>query len=225
MITKLRERIELQEQGARYETALFQQLKDVRRQLASLENVPAYIVLSDATLVEIAMYLPQNHEELNKISGFGDIKIQKYGKQFLEATRDYCQQHQLESRIHLKSPKRQRRETPEIDSETKQQSLELFQKGMSVEQIGMLRQLGPATIGGHLAFYIRQGKVGIHMMMSVEKIQAIQRAVEKLGSGALSPIKESLGEDYSYGDIKMVIAHLEFTKQNNSVAAPTNVLA
>jgi ATP-dependent DNA helicase RecQ len=224
MITKLKEKINVQDQSATYETALFQQLKDIRRQLASLENVPAYIVLSDATLVEIAMYLPTNKEDLQKISGFGDIKIEKYGKQFAEIVSDYCETHDLASRIHLKAPKRTRREAPELDSETKQQSLELFKKGMSIEQIAELRQLGSATIGGHLAFYIKQGKIGIDGLMDTDKIKTIQSTIDRLGSAALTPIKESLGELYSFGDIRMVIAHVEFLKQHNSIAEHMEIL-
>lgn len=220
MITKLKEKIDVKEQNANYETALFQQLKDVRRQLASLENVPAYIILSDATLVEIAMYLPQGKEQLKKISGFGDIKIEKYGKQFWEVVEDYCRERQLESRIHLKSPKRQRRESPEMDSETKRESLELFKKGMSIEQIGASRQLSPGTIGGHLAFYIQQGKLPINDVMEIEKVSPIQLAVERFGGTMLTPIKEFLGDGYSFADIKMVMAHLEFMKQRSVVSEP-----
>jgi ATP-dependent DNA helicase RecQ len=58
MITKSKEVVEVKQQKADHETALFQELKVLRRQLADAENVPAYIVLSDATLVELATYFP-----------------------------------------------------------------------------------------------------------------------------------------------------------------------
>src|SRR6478736_6307481 len=58
MIAKAKEKIEAEQQNAEHEEALFQRLKDVRRQIAFNENVPAYIVLSDATLMELATYLP-----------------------------------------------------------------------------------------------------------------------------------------------------------------------
>ena len=45
--------------------------------------MPPYIILSDATLVEIATYLPQSLDEMRLISGFGDIKLARYGRQFL----------------------------------------------------------------------------------------------------------------------------------------------
>jgi ATP-dependent DNA helicase RecQ len=108
MITKSKEIIEVKQQ-ADYETALFQELKVLRRQLADAENVPAYIVLSDATLIELATYFPHTKEEFSKISGFGQMKLEKYSKQFCDVVVDYCVNHKLTSRIHLKAPKRQRK--------------------------------------------------------------------------------------------------------------------
>jgi len=92
-----------------YEKELFEELKLVRNDLANQENVPAYIIFSDATLLELATYLPQTLEEIRKISGFGDIKLARYGKIFLETLIDYCGQRQLVSKINEKVPKRERR--------------------------------------------------------------------------------------------------------------------
>jgi ATP-dependent DNA helicase RecQ len=75
-------KLDVYETSATYEVALYKQLKELRRQLAEEENVPAYIILSDASLVELATYLPQNLEELAKISGFGYVKLERYGRKF-----------------------------------------------------------------------------------------------------------------------------------------------
>jgi len=207
MLIKSIEKVEVKEQQVNYETPLFQQLKVVRRQLAAEENVAAYIVLSDATLVELATYLPHTLDDFDKISGFGQVKIKKYGRPFADVVVAYCKEHRLKSRVHLKSPKRRRRERPARESETKQQSLELFQQGNSVEKIGELRGLSPATIEGHLAFYVQQGKIDIDQLIDSSKIPAIQQAIEKIGGETLSPIKESLGDAYSFGEIRFVMAY------------------
>jgi ATP-dependent DNA helicase RecQ len=109
MITKSKEVVEVKQQKADHETALFQELKVLRRQLADAENVPAYIVLSDATLVELATYFPHTKEEFSKISGFGQMKLEKYSQQFCDVVVQYCRTQNLTSRIHLKAPKRQRK--------------------------------------------------------------------------------------------------------------------
>lgn len=193
-----------------YETELLQQLKDLRRQLAAAENVPAYVVLSDATLMELATYLPHTREEFEQISGFGQMKLEKYGKQFRNVVAAYCLQWGLTSRIHLKETK-PRRHTRKVerDTETKQETYRLFLAGNSIEQIAEQRKLSISTIEAHLAFYVKQGRIPVEQIMSSEKIPAIQSAVETLGGNALSPIKASLGDKYSFAEIRYVIAHME----------------
>ncbi|MFZ6012283.1 MAG: helix-turn-helix domain-containing protein, partial [Bacteroidota bacterium] len=200
----------VQEASVEYEANLLQRLKELRRQLASGENVPAYIVLSDATLVELASYLPHTHDDISKISGFGEMKLKKYGEQFCKLIVEYCKEHQLASRSHLKSPKRPRKERTQRDNDTKQQTFKYFIEGNSVPKIAELRNLSPITIENHLAFYIQQGKLSVQRVMDAEKIPAIQQAIEQTGTTALTPIKESLGEEYSFGEIRYVMAHLEF---------------
>jgi ATP-dependent DNA helicase RecQ len=210
--TEVKQAQPYQQEG--YEAALFHQLKDVRRQLAAEENVPAYIVLSDATLMELATYLPFNKEEFSRISGFGEVKLEKYGKQFWEAVAAYCREHNLKSRIHLKTPKRQRAER---ETDTKQQTFELFQQGNTVEKIAEIRGLNVITIEGHLAFYVGQGSIPIERIMDVSKVPAIQQAIQQVGGQALTPIKQLLGETYSFGEIRLVMSHLSFLNGPNTV--------
>jgi ATP-dependent DNA helicase RecQ len=213
MITKTKEKVEVaSSHEVNYEKDLFAQLKEVRRKIANEENVPAYIVLSDATLMELATYLPHNKEEFLKISGFGEVKIEKYGKQFWEVVAAYCREYHLKSRIHLKAPKRVRRERPEKETDTKQKSLELFKLGNSIERIAELRNLSNSTIEGHLAFYVQQGILSIEEVMDTSKLATIQNAIAQTDGKALSPIKELLGDDYSYGEIRITMAYLEHEK-------------
>ncbi|HMH32671.1 MAG TPA: DNA helicase RecQ [Puia sp.] len=93
-----------------YEKGLFEDLKRLRNKFAHEENVPAYIIFSDSTLMDIATYLPLSRNDLSKISGFGVYKMEKYGNPFLELVQDYCRDHNLESLIHLKQPKRERKQ-------------------------------------------------------------------------------------------------------------------
>lgn len=210
MLTKVKEKIEIQPQAEGYEKQLLAQLKDRRRRLAEDENVPAYIVLSDATLMEIATYLPHNKEEFRKISGFGEVKIERYGRHFWDVVADYCHQHGLKSRMHLKTAKRPvRREKTERDTDTKQKSFELFRQGRSIDDIAALRELSATTIEGHLAFYVQQGKLNLDELMDTSKVAAIKKAIEQTGGKALTPVKELLGDQYSFGEIKWVMAEME----------------
>ena len=71
---------------------LFEQLKQVRKQLAERSGVPAFVVFSDATLEEMVEKMPRTEKQLLRISGVGQKKMELYGKAFLDAIADYCDQ-------------------------------------------------------------------------------------------------------------------------------------
>ena len=62
---------------------LLEALKAERTRQAQREGVPAYIVFSNATLVDIARKKPGDMDELMEVSGIGAVKAQRYGAQFL----------------------------------------------------------------------------------------------------------------------------------------------
>jgi len=209
MLTKSKQKVEAANTPElTHDAELFELLKVLRRELAAIENVPAYIILSDATLVEIATYLPLNKSEFSQISGFGEIKLAKYGEKFWRVVTDYCAAKKLPSRIHLKKIKRQRKEKPERLNDTKQQTLDLYRTGRTISQIASLRELSPATIETHLAYFVGTGELSIDEFVTPEKLAAIEKVVLEHGNKALAPLKEILGEAYSYSEIKMTIAHL-----------------
>ena len=115
---------------------LFHTLKRLRLEISRLENVPPYVVFSDATLVEFATYLPQNEREMLKISGVGDVKMHKYGAEFLGEIVDYCEENNLNSRIDLKTPKRKTHtKRNRKGDDTYDISLKMFKEGKSVSEI------------------------------------------------------------------------------------------
>lgn len=63
---------------------LFAKLQKLRQQLAAEQNVPAYVIFSNATLNAMCEHLPQTLPEMLQISGVGEMKLEKYGQQFLE---------------------------------------------------------------------------------------------------------------------------------------------
>jgi ATP-dependent DNA helicase RecQ len=62
---------------------LFQQLRNLRRELAEASGVPPYVIFSDQTLKQLAAEKPQDRLGMLKIKGIGEHKLDKYGKQFL----------------------------------------------------------------------------------------------------------------------------------------------
>ena len=67
-----------------YSSEIFENLRKLRRQIADTEKLPAYIVFSDATLKDMAEKLPSTRQQMLDVSGVGQIKLEKYGKRFLD---------------------------------------------------------------------------------------------------------------------------------------------
>ena len=68
---------------------LFEALRTLRKRLADQEALPAYIVLSDKVLHLLSTSRPTTIEEFGNISGIGEYKKKKYGKEFVELIRKY----------------------------------------------------------------------------------------------------------------------------------------
>ena len=69
--------------GGAGDEALFEELRALRRQIADREHLPAYVIFHDATLREMATVLPTTPDELLEVSGVGQVKLEKYGEEFL----------------------------------------------------------------------------------------------------------------------------------------------
>jgi ATP-dependent DNA helicase RecQ len=70
------------------ERARFERLRAVRREVASDQGVPAYVVLDDAGLAALARQVPRTDAELLRIPGIGPVKLERYGAALLAALRD-----------------------------------------------------------------------------------------------------------------------------------------
>ena len=64
--------------------ALFEALRAERLKIAQVQNLPAYIVFNDATLVEFVRHRPRSEAEFAEMSGVGKSKLERYGRTFLE---------------------------------------------------------------------------------------------------------------------------------------------
>ncbi|MEP5763700.1 MAG: DNA helicase RecQ [Halieaceae bacterium] len=86
-------RRDIKQQAARRQTktplpgdidvALWEALRECRRQLAEEQGVPPYVIFHDSTLQEMCILLPRNHEQFGQLGGVGERKLEKYGSAFL----------------------------------------------------------------------------------------------------------------------------------------------
>jgi ATP-dependent DNA helicase RecQ len=69
----------------------FEALRELRKSIALRDGVPPYIVFSDKTLKEIASVLPKDEESFLAINGVGEVKLERYGKLFLDKIKEFGQ--------------------------------------------------------------------------------------------------------------------------------------
>jgi hypothetical protein len=193
---------------------LHKKLRELRNKICEQKNVPVYYVAGTATIDEMAVYLPQNLDEIVKIGGFGQAKAKQYGRAFLEVILDYCKEHNLSSFIHTRQPKKERKvkTISEEKDDTKIISYRLHQEGNSIADIARIRGLATSTIESHLAFYIRRGIISVNELVKSEKLILIEPHLENFEGNSITPLKEKLGNAISYGEIKMVLAAKEWER-------------
>ena len=77
------------EQADSGEDSLYHQLRDMRATLAKRQSVPAFVIVSNATLKDMASKKPTNLKELLKVTGIGEVKASKYGEHFINIIKKY----------------------------------------------------------------------------------------------------------------------------------------
>ena len=75
--------------GLEYDLELFNLLRARRKQIADRDGVPPYVVFGDASLAEMAATLPTDNEALLQVNGVGQIKLQRYGAEFIDVIVGY----------------------------------------------------------------------------------------------------------------------------------------
>ncbi len=201
---------------AHYDNALFEQLRTLRRTIAERERVAPFMVLSDATLIQLATYLPFTTEEIRRISGFGEAKTERYGAVFTKEITTFASENGLPSQMHILAPGERERTTDRqmpvqssrSAAETSRASLELWQSGKNVAAIASARGLTEQTVLGHLGRFVPTGEISLEELVPEQKIEAIidaLRSADWREGQAIKPIKDALGDKYGYGEIQAVI--------------------
>ncbi|OOF84980.1 DNA helicase RecQ [Rodentibacter ratti] len=72
-----------------YDKDLFARLRFLRKQIADKENIPPYIVFNDATLQEMAQYMPTSNIEMLQINGVGSIKLERFAQPFMTLIKEH----------------------------------------------------------------------------------------------------------------------------------------
>ena len=192
---------------------LFETLREWRNRKAAEEGIARHQVLHRKTLVQIAVRLPDSLSALKKIKGIGTRLAQRYGDELTNMVVDYRRNHGIEEVMlpePAAGPPRDESEAkPSVKRDTRKVSLALFEEGRSIPRIASERGLAVSTIEGHLAYFVANGELELGKVLTDEKRRVIEEKITDSQEKSLKELKKSLGDGYSYGEIKLVLAHLE----------------
>ncbi len=172
---------------------LFETLRDLRLKIARSKDMPAYLVLTDATLTEMAQKKPVTPEEMRDISGIGEKKMELYGQIFMDVIIDF-----LSKKSNL------------AKGSTQKITYNYFKQGLTVDEIAAARELKSSTIYSHLAVLYEQGEaIDLTQFVSKTEGKQILEAIKQQEEDPikLSTIFEHFNEAIPYHKIRLMVSY------------------
>jgi uncharacterized protein YpbB len=189
-----------------YNTGLFNELRNLRKQLADQLGVPPYVVFGNATLQEMATYFPQSEATLMNITGVGNKKLIQFGQVFLDTIRKYAKKNNLAEKT---KPSEQtgfdKADAFIYKDSTYDKTKQLLLQKLALNEIAKQRKLSIATIINHIEKLIKADpQLDItYLKPLAPRLKIIAPVFQQTGGLALSPVREILGEDFSYDELRL----------------------
>jgi ATP-dependent DNA helicase RecQ len=187
-------------------------LREWRRGTANGQNVPAYVVMHDTTLDEICRVRPGSIGGLLQITGIGERKAELYGRQILDALKRF--------RDGARAAVPDKKITPS------EETIQLIEEGKTLDEIATIRGRRRSTIVSMVSDLVERGLLAFQEgWVAEERQRKIEAATANLGLEKFSPIKDVLPEDFTFDEIRLVVANLRRRRagvgDNESMAAGT----
>lgn len=188
-----------------YDPNLMDKLKSLRNSLAREKSMPSFMIFQDASLREMSYFMPTSKEEFLKIKGVGFRKYESYGQIFIGEIQNYMSENKLEKTLVKEKKLSENLQDRYILTH------EEYLKGLSLSEIAESRGFTQSTIVEHLRKVEEMGKlIEWQRFLPLESEEEIIKSISKLGLESLKAIKEDLGDNFSYEDIKITIYKNEF---------------
>ena len=184
---------------------LFEKLRVLRKRIANERNVPAYVIFGDTALQQMASYLPHSPETFSRISGVGKAKLEEFSEPFLELISEYSKANGLTERS-IPSRRSDKKRATQQDGPTLNTTKELVSQKLAISDIAKTRGLTGNTIINHIYRLIGAGEMLDldYLMPPADRMARIMEAFEQTMDLRLAPVRELLGEDYSYDELALV---------------------
>ena len=186
------------------DNSLFEILRALRKQIADREKVPPYHIFADTALKEMCQYCPTDQKSLLAIKGVGEVKLARYGQEFLQLLQEYANKTGIiptNPPLETNSPAEKSKDQPSHVI-----TLQLYEQGQTLEQISQERKLKLLTIQDHLVRCSTEGHaVNWNPLIPPQHEQLILQTIRKLGASKLKLLKDSLPDEIEYTAIKAVL--------------------
>lgn len=189
-----------------YDVALFEQLRQKRKELADEANLPPYTIFHDQTLQEMATYFPQSEAALLTIYGVGEAKLDKYGATFLEIIRAYCRANGIKEQVRLAAASRPK---PKIGTRAFQ-VVEMLNEGNTVDEIAAACHIHPRTVIKHLftgheaGYKLNPDGLRRYCQLPPEQQETVLQAFATLGPNFLRPVYDHFQETITWDDLHIL---------------------
>ncbi|MFN4889404.1 MAG: DNA helicase RecQ [Pseudanabaena sp.] len=190
---------------------LFKRLRLLRKNLADGQEVPPYVIFSNATLNQMAEQQPTTRKDFAKLSGVGAKKLEQYADDFMAIILEHHLQYPpAETTASVNSRVKPESVTPKAKISkvsTQRETLAMYENGLDIDEIARDRGLKPATVWTHLTQLLESGyAINIDRLVSPERQNVIYEALEVIGGDSLRNLFDHLREEYTYDEIKVVRA-------------------
>ena len=185
----------------------------IRKDLADRLDLPPYMIYSDATMQELATFMPVSDYELTKINGIGSRKAEQFGDELLNTIRKHVRKEGIDLEQHRDQLKRENKKAKSTSKKksrkakgtTLLETLELHRAGKPVEEIAKSRGYSSSTIEDHLIQLMERGEINPREFISDDAAAVIRKAAREAGGDKLRPIRESLEGKYTYFQIRAAL--------------------
>ncbi|WP_103667448.1 DNA helicase RecQ [Pseudanabaena sp. BC1403] len=189
---------------------LFERLRLLRKNLADEQEVPPYVIFSNATLNQMAEQQPTDRRDFAKLSGVGAKKLEQYADDFIAIILDHHLKYPP-AEITESTPSKVKQEaTPKSKlskASTQRETLAMYENGLDIDDIARDRGLKPATVWTHLVQLIEAGyAINCDRLVAPERQTVIYEALDAIGGDSLRNLFDHLREEYSYDEIKIIRA-------------------
>jgi ATP-dependent DNA helicase RecQ len=187
---------------------LFDELRDLRRQIADERSVPPFVVFSDAVLRDMARLRPSSVDGMASIKGIGERKLADLGQRFVDAIRMYCRENGETSPPGPLSDFGEREKRMPLHGSAKAQAYQLFEQRRPLEEVVRATGRSAGTVLTYLEDYVADVRPeSVAPWVDDEVYERVAAAASKQEGSLLKPVFEALGGRVSYENIRVVMKH------------------